>query len=153
MMDELPILLYTTPEGAVKVKAVLKDETMWLTQADMADLFDVAPQNITYHLKKIYASGELSEAATCKEILQVQNEGAREIARNLVFTMKEFAESVNKFLSFNEYKILVGAGKVPRGVADEKAEHEYDIFNRTQPVFSDFDAEIKRITDESSCRQ
>ena len=82
MIDELPILLYTTPEGAVKVKAVLKDETMWLTQAGMADLFDVAPQNITYHLKKIYASGELSEAATCKEILQVQNEGAREIARH-----------------------------------------------------------------------
>ena len=71
----------------------------------------------------------------------------------MTFTMKEFAESVNKFLSFNEYKILVGAGKVPRGVADEKAGREYDIFNRTQPVFSDFDAEIKRITDESSCRQ
>ena len=47
MMDELPILLYTTPEGAVKVKAVLKDETMWLTQAGMADLFDVAPQNMS----------------------------------------------------------------------------------------------------------
>ena len=93
-MDELPILLYTTPEGAVKVKAVLKDETMWLTQAGMADLFDVAPQNITYHLKKIYASGELSVAATCKEILQVQNEGAREIARNLKFYNLDAAISV-----------------------------------------------------------
>ena len=93
-MDELPILLYTTPEGAVKVKAVLKDETMWLTQAGMADLFDVAPQNITYHLKKIYASGELSEAATCKEILQVQNEGAREISRNLKFYNLDAAISV-----------------------------------------------------------
>lgn len=93
-MDELPILMYTTPEGAVKVKAVLKDETMWLTQAGMADLFDVAPQNITYHLKKIYASGELSEAATCKEILQVQNEGAREIARNLKFYNLDAAISV-----------------------------------------------------------
>ena len=76
-MDEFPVLRYTTPEGSVKVKAVLKDETMWLTQAGMADLFDVASQNITYHLKKIYASGELSEAATCKEILQVQNEECR----------------------------------------------------------------------------
>ena len=143
-MDELPILLYTTPEGAVKVKAVLKDETMWLTQAGMADLFDVAPQNITYHLKKIYASGELSEAATCKEILQVQNEGNREIARNLRF--------YNKFLAFNEYRVLNGPGKIPRGVADEKAGREYDIFNRTQPVFSDFDAEIKRISGEGGSR-
>ena len=330
--DELPIVLYTTPEGAVKVKAVLSEGTMWLTQAGMSDLFGVAPQNITYHLKKIYASGELVEGATCKEILQVQNEGNREIARNLrfynldaiisvgyrvnsvsatqfriwatkvlqeyivkgfvldddrlkkggnpfgedyfrellervrsiraserriwqqitdiyaecsidysrtaettrdfyamiqnkfhyaitgqtaaeivyegadharpnmglttwknapkgrilksdvtvaknylpipdirrleravtayfdyiegiierhiTFTMKEFAESVNKFLAFNEYRVLNGPGKIPRGVADEKAEREYDIFNRTQPVFSDFDAEIKRISGE-----
>ena len=65
-------------------------------------------------------------------------------------TTREFYAMIQKFLSFNEYKILVGAGKVPRGVADEKAEREYDIFNRTQPVFSDFDAEIKRITDEGA---
>jgi len=327
--SEMPIVMYSTPDGAVKVKAVLKDNTMWITQAGLADLFDVAPQNITYHIKKIYASGELAEAATCKEILQVQSEGAREIARHLkfynldlaisvgyrvnsakatqfriwatkilqefivkgfvldddrlkkggnpfgedyfrellervrsiraserriwqqitdiyaecstdycrdaettrdfyamiqnkfhyaitgqtaaeivyegadharpnmglttwknapkgrilksdvliaknylsipdirrleravaayfdyieglierhiTFTMKEFAESVNKFLSFNEYKILTGYGRIPRGVADEKAAKEYEIFNRTQPVFSDFDAEIKRI--------
>ena len=327
--NELPIVMYSTPDGAVKVKAVLKDKTMWITQAGLADLFDVAPQNITYHIKKIYASGELAEAATCKEILQVQSEGSREIARHLkfynldvaisvgyrvnsakasqfriwatrilqefivkgfvldddrlkkggnpfgedyfrellervrsiraserriwqqitdiyaecstdycreaqttrdfyamiqnkfhyaitgqtaaeivyegadhtrpnmglttwksapkgrilksdvliaknylsipdirrleravtayfdyieglierhiTFTMKEFADSVNKFLSFNEYKVLTGYGRIPRGVADEKAAKEYDIFNRTQPVFSDFDAVIKRI--------
>jgi len=327
--NEMPIVMYSTPDGGVKVKAVLKDNTMWITQAGLADLFDVAPQNITYHIKKIYTSGELAEAATCKEILQVQSEGPREIARHLkfynldlaisigyrvnsakatqfriwatkilqefivkgfvldddrlkkggnpfgedyfrellervrsiraserriwqqitdiyaecstdycrdaettrdfyamiqnkfhyaitgqtaaeivyegadharpnmglttwknapkgrilksdvliaknylsisdirrleravaayfdyieglierhiTFTMKEFAESVNKFLSFNEYKILTGCGRVPREVADEKAAKEYDIFNRTQPVFSDFDAEIKRI--------
>ena len=53
--NELPIVLYTTPEGAVKIKAVLSEGTMWLTQAGMSDLFGVAPQNITYHLKKIYA--------------------------------------------------------------------------------------------------
>ena len=327
--NELPIVMYSTPDGAVKVKAVLKDKTMWITQAGLADLFDVAPQNITYHIKKIYASGELAETATCKEILQVQSEGSREIARHLkfynldvaisvgyrvnsakatqfriwatrilqefivkgfvldddrlkkggnpfgedyfhellervrsiraserriwqqitdiyaecstdycreaqttrdfyamiqnkfhyaitgqtaaeivyegadhtrpnmglttwksapkgrilksdvliaknylsipdirrleravtayfdyieglierhiTFTMKEFADSVNRFLSFNEYKVLTGYGRIPRGVADEKASKEYDIFNRTQPVFSDFDAEIKRI--------
>lgn len=329
--NEMPIVMYTTPDGAVKVKAVLRDETMWLTQAGLADLFDVAPQNITYHIKKIYSSGELVEAATCKELLQVQNEGTREIARHLrfynldvaisvgyrvnsakatqfriwatnvlreyvvkgfvldddrlkkggnpfgedyfrellervrsiraserriwqqitdiyaecstdycreadttrdfyamiqnkfhyaitgqtaaeivydgadhtrpnmglttwknapkgrilksdvliaknylsipdirrleravsgyfdyiedlierhtTFTMKEFAASVNKFLAFREYRILEGFGKVTRVAADEKAVQEYEVFNRTQPVFSDFDAEIRRIED------
>ena len=74
------------------------------------------------------------------------------VERHITFTMKEFAESVNKFLAFNEYRVLNGPGKIPRGVADEKAEREYDIFNRTQPVFSDFDAEIKRISGEGSPR-
>ena len=84
-MNEFPILLYTTPEGGVKVNAVLEGETLWLTQAAMAALFDVVPQNITYHLKKVYESGELVEMATCKEFLQVQNEGNRQVSRNLSY--------------------------------------------------------------------
>ena len=323
------VVLYTTPDGAVKVNAIIKNETLWLTQAAMAELFEVVPQNITYHLKRIYSSGELQASATCKEFLQVQNEGDREISRNLrfynldaiiavgyrvnsvrathfriwatgvlreyiikgfaladnrlkkggnpfgkdyfdellervrsiraserriwqkitdiyaecsidydrlaettrdfyamiqnkfhyaitgqtaaeivfegadhakanmglttwknapkgrilksdvtvaknylavadirkleravsayfdyieriierhqAFTMKEFAASVNKFLEFNEYRVLEGPGKVPRAVADEKAGKEYDIFNKHQPIISDFDREIKRL--------
>ena len=50
-MNEFPILLYTTPEGGVKVNAVLKDETLWLTQGAMAELFGVQSQAITKHLK------------------------------------------------------------------------------------------------------
>ena len=51
-MNEFPILLYTTPEGGVKVNAVLKDETLWLTQGAMAELFGVQSQAITKHNKK-----------------------------------------------------------------------------------------------------
>ena len=69
----------------------------------------------------------------------------RIIERHQTFTMKEFAASVNKFLEFNEYRVLEGPGKVPRAVADEKAGKEYDIFNKHQPVISDFDQEIKRL--------
>ena len=67
------------------------------------------------------------------------------IERHQTFTMKEFAASVNKFLEFNEYRVLEGPGKVPRAVADEKAGKEYDIFNKHQPIISDFDQEIKRL--------
>ena len=70
-MSELPIVLYSTPDGRVVVNALVKDETLWMTQAGMAELFGVTPQSITYHLKNIHQSGELDEAATCKEILQV----------------------------------------------------------------------------------
>jgi len=64
------------------------------------------------------------------------------------FTMEQFAQSVNAFLSFNQYKILPDKGKVSKAEADAKAEKEYDIFNKTQPIISDFDKEIKRLKGE-----
>ncbi len=63
----------------------IEDETAWLTQAHMAELFQVKPQNITMHLKNIYAEGELAEESTCKEFLQVQQEGARQVERKRKF--------------------------------------------------------------------
>ena len=83
--EELPVVLYTSADGQVRVNALVKDETLWMTQAGMAELFGVTPQSITYHLKNIYNSGELVELSTCKEILQVQNEGDRAISRNRKF--------------------------------------------------------------------
>ena len=85
MSDLVPnqnsFILYTTPEGAVTLNVLLQDETIWLTQKTMGILFDTTPQNITIHLKNIFESGELEEGATCKEFLQVQMEGGREVSR------------------------------------------------------------------------
>ena len=81
--EEMPVVLYTSPDGKVMVNAIVKDETLWMTQAGMAELFGVTPQSVTYHLKNIFNSGELSELSTCKEILQVQNEGGRIIQRKV----------------------------------------------------------------------
>ena len=67
------------------------------------------------------------------------------IERENTFTMEQFAESVNKFLSFREYKVLVGKGHISRKVAAAKAEAEYDIFNITQNITSDFDREVKKL--------
>ena len=329
--EEMPVVLSTSPDGKVMVNAIVKDETLWMTQAGMAELFGVTPQSVTYHLKNIFNSGELSELATCKEILQVQNEGGRDISRNRkfynldaiiavgyrvdsyratqfriwatsvlreyiikgfalddnrlkkgsnpfgedyfrelldrirsiraserriwqqitdifaecsidydrnspftrdfyamvqnkfhyaitgktaaeivfenadhtkanmglttwggapngrilksdvtvaknyltipkirqlertvtgffdyiegliergnTFTMEAFARSVNAFLEFNQYKVLEGSGSVSRCAADKKAGLEYDEFNRTQKIVSDFDREVKRLLD------
>lgn len=67
------------------------------------------------------------------------------IERQNTFTMEQLAESVNKFLSFNEYKILEGKGKISKIQADKKAIEEYEIFNKTQKIISDFDKEIKKL--------
>ena len=67
------------------------------------------------------------------------------IERRNTFTMESFAESVNKFLEFNEYQILEGYGKVSRKLADQKAHAEYDQFNKQQRIESDFDREVKKL--------
>lgn len=322
-------LIYSTPNNDVRVDVFVQDETVWLTQKSLAQLFDTTTQNITTHLKNIYEDAELQEEATCKEFLQVQMEGSREVSRktkfynldaiisvgyrvnsskatqfriwatqtlkeyiikgfvlddnrlkqgqtlfgkdyfkellrrvrsiraserriyqqvtdifaecsidydknseitknfyamvqnkfhfaitgktaaeiihqsadktkenmglttwknapdgriiktdviiaknylqekeirqlertvtgyfdyieNLIerentFTMEQLAESVNKFLTFNEYKILHGKGRISKLQADKKAVQEYDAFNKTQKIISDFDKEIKKL--------
>ncbi len=67
------------------------------------------------------------------------------IERENTFTMEQLADSVNKFLTFNEYKILQGKGRISKLQADKKAIKEYDEFNKTQKIISDFDKEIKKI--------
>jgi hypothetical protein len=67
------------------------------------------------------------------------------IERENTFTMEQLADSVNKFLTFNEYKILQGKGKISKLQADKKAIKEYDDFNKTQKIISDFDKEIKKL--------
>lgn len=79
------IILYQTDEGNVYVSVVFENETFWLTQKAMADLFETTPQNITTHLKNIYESVELEPFSTCKNFLQVQIEGGREVRRNRTF--------------------------------------------------------------------
>ena len=67
------------------------------------------------------------------------------IAREHTFTMNQLAESVNKFLNFNDYKVLDGKGKISKIEADKKAIAAYKVFNKTQKIISDFDKEIKKI--------
>lgn len=68
------------------------------------------------------------------------------IERENAFTMEQFAQSVNEFLAFRRYDILPDKGRVSRKTAEEKAFAEYEVFNKTQKIESDFDREIKRLT-------
>lgn len=71
-----------------------------------------------------------------------------QIERHNAFNMKQFAASVDKFLTFNDYKILPDNGKISAAQAKKKAEEEYDIFNKTQRIDSDFDKEIRGLLDK-----
>lgn len=79
------IIIYQTESGETKIDVRFQDETVWLTQKLMAELFQTTSQNITIHLKNIFKEGELEEKATCKDFLQVQVEGGREVKRKRIF--------------------------------------------------------------------
>lgn len=333
MPNDFRFLIYNSAEEDVSVNAVIKDESIWLSQKGMAELFDCTTDNISLHLKKIYAEGELKETATTEEFSVVQKEGTRNVSRSMrfynldaiisvgyrvnsrrathfriwatgvlkeymtkgfaldddrlkqgqtafgkdyfkellervrsiraserriwqqvtdifaecsidydkdspvthdfyamvqnkfhyaitgqtaaeivyssadhtkehmglttwknapdgrilksdvsvaknylsekeirqlertvsgyfdyiedlierenTFTMEEFADSINKFLTFREYKILSGKGRISMKAASEKAAKEYDVFNKTQKITSDFDREVKQLLESN----
>ena len=89
MSDELvntgKILIYQNEKGDTKIDVYFEEDTIWMTQKSMAELYQVTPQNITMHIKHIYEDGELEQEATCKSYLQVQMEGIRKIRRDTKF--------------------------------------------------------------------
>jgi len=85
MEEQNKFILYSTPSGEVRINVYLENETVWLTQKAMAELFQTTPQNVTIHLKNIFEEGELSELATCKDFLQVRKEGERTVERKQKF--------------------------------------------------------------------
>ncbi|RMG85923.1 MAG: cell filamentation protein Fic, partial [Bacteroidetes bacterium] len=84
-MKETNIIFYRTKDGAVKIEIRFEDETFWLTQKKLAELFGVEVQTINYHLKEIFKSGELQEDSTIRKIRIVQTEGSREVSRTVDF--------------------------------------------------------------------
>lgn len=77
------LVIYQAADGAIELPVDAKLETIWATQKQIAEIFDVTPQNITIHLAGIYKEGEMDEESTCKESLQVQKEGSREVKRTV----------------------------------------------------------------------
>ena len=83
MHDGGEFLLYTSEDGKTRIECRFEGETIWLTQQQMADLFQTSKQNVSQHLKTIYESGELGQEATVKKFLTVRSEGNRQVQREL----------------------------------------------------------------------
>lgn len=78
-------VIYQSDDGQIKLDVRFVDETVWLTQQQVAELFQTSRTNVVEHIQHIYEEGELASAATCREFRQVRIEGAREVTRNMVF--------------------------------------------------------------------
>lgn len=85
MAKEIQFILYNLPDNSGNVQAVVEEETLWLTQKGMAQLFDVSISAVNQHLKNIFDTGELNTQATIKKILIVQQEGNRQVKREQTF--------------------------------------------------------------------
>lgn len=79
------ILIYQSDDGLTNVEVKVQDDTVWLTQQQMADLFQTSRTNVVEHIKHIYEEKELDEASTCRDFRQVRKEGNREVNRELPF--------------------------------------------------------------------
>lgn len=79
------IEIYKSPDGTTEISVKLEQETVWLTQQQMAELFDTSRTNVVEHIKHIYEEGELEESSTCRKFRQVQTEGKRQVSREMPF--------------------------------------------------------------------
>jgi hypothetical protein len=77
------IILYQDENGITKVSVRFSNEDLWLTELQIAEIYDTSRQNINQHIANIFKDGELAENATCKKFLRVQTEGKRQVERNI----------------------------------------------------------------------
>jgi len=144
------ILLYKTPNEEIKLEVLIQNETIWLSQKQMANLFGVDSDTISYHLKNIYASDELQKEATTEKISVVQKEGNREVKRAVSFYNLDAIISVGyrvnskQATSFRIWATQILKEYIIKGFAmdDER------LKNPSQPFGKDyFDEQLERIRD------
>ncbi|MBW2193976.1 MAG: virulence RhuM family protein [Deltaproteobacteria bacterium] len=166
-------LVYESEDGRIKIDVRLEDETVWLTQKLMADLFQVTVPTINEHIKNIFNERELIQDATIRKFRIVQKEGRRNITRMLdhykpveqylIFSegqamrripmyMADWIKKLDAFLTVNEREILTRAGRVSHEMAKEIAEAEYEKLNQKRIqekdcLDSDFDKTVRQLTD------
>lgn len=108
-------VVYQAADGSMQLDIRLEGDTLWLTQAHLAELFGTTPQNITQHIRRIDQEGELSVEATCKKFLQVRQEGSRQVSREVLHYNLDMAISVGyRVTSFKATQFRIWATSVLR---------------------------------------
>jgi hypothetical protein len=159
---EFLIFAYQSKGDGVEVH--VQDGTIWLSQKNMAAIFDTSSDNIGLHLKNIYSEKELFEKSTTEDFSVVQIEGTREVCRMVKHYNLDAAISIgyrvnskrakhlDLILSANGKDLLQNAGKITAALAKHHAENEYEKYRPIQDHLfeSDFDKEIKRLKENNS---
>ena len=156
MNRDFQFLVYRSANQDVSVSAIIKDETVWLTQKGMAELFDVNVPAVSKHLQNIYEEGELNRDATVSKMEIVQTEAKRQVKRNIDFYNLDAIISVGyRVSSYRATQFRIWAtsileeyddnGSVSKKQAEDKAMIEYEEFNKSQFIESDFDKEVKKL--------
>ena len=138
MDKQMQFLIYNTPEEQVSVDVIVKDETIWVTKRTMAELFGCSSDNISLHLKNIYASNELQENSTTEEFSVVRKEGSRNIKRKVTFYYLDAIISVgyrvnsSKATKFRIWATQVLKEYIQKGFAmdDERLKQGKTVFGK-----------------------
>jgi hypothetical protein len=93
-MADGEFILYATEDGTTRIQLRARDDTVWLSQAEIAELFQTTKQNVSLHVRKVLAEGELEVGATVKESLTVQTEGSRSVERAITLYRLEMILAV-----------------------------------------------------------
>lgn len=120
-----PLVIYQDDNGLVKVSVGFSDEDVWLTQGQLADIYDTLQQNIALHIKNIYADNELEDKSTHKKYLLVRQEGNRSVQRNIDHYNLDMIIALQR-------RLLEGEGHVSHREAIEKAEREFIIYRQRE---------------------
>lgn len=155
-------LLYTTASGDTRVECRIQNETIWLSQKLLAELFLTSKQNIGQHLQNIFLECELNENSVVKEFFTTASDGKNyrtkfynldtiiavgyRVKRGIVMKMTDWIGFLQNFLELSNYPILTDNGSITAEKAKIKAECEYNTFRKQQDVDyrSDFDHEIEQ---------
>ena len=154
---QMEMVLYRTEDDNVTVSALIKDETIWITQKTMAELFGVQTPAISKHLKNIFEQGELHEEVVVSKMEIPTPHGAipgkTQLSPTNYYNLDAIISVGYRVNSIQATKFRIWAtgilkdnGRISHKQAIEKAYQEYDIFNKTQPIESDFDMIVKGLS-------
>lgn len=85
MEDNNQVIIYQSEDGETRIEVNFTGETVWLSQQQMAELYQTARSNVVEHIRHIYDEGELDESSTCRNFRQVRQEGSRQVSREMPF--------------------------------------------------------------------
>ncbi|MBP3806983.1 MAG: virulence RhuM family protein [Eubacterium sp.] len=158
---QMEMVLYHSDEGDVSVDAYIMNDSLWITQKTMAELFGVDKSGISRHLKKIFESGELDEKVVVAKIATTSPHGAipgkTQDKESMFYNLDAIISVGYRVNSIKATKFRIWAttvlkdnGRISHKQAMDKANAEYEIFNKTQPIESDFDKVIKEMIKEQN---